>query len=314
MSKIKLALLSGGISKEREVSLKTGDQIFTALDKSKYKIYRYDLKNDLASFFSDCINKKFDIVFPAMHGPYGEDGKLQGMLDMLQMPYLFSGCLTSALAMNKHKTTIIARHIGLKIAPHYILRRDDDYSTSDILSKLNFPIVIKPVELGSSLGISIASNDAELEQGILSAFDHDNTIMLEQFILGRELTVAVMGETYKPRALPVIEIKPKSAEWFDYEAKYIKGGSDEVCPAEIPPTIKDDLQIQAKRIYSAIDCKDLGRVDFIWDEKNGDIYFLEINTIPGMTEFSLVPLAARTEGIEFSELLNRLIMAALRRA
>ncbi len=313
MSKIKLALLSGGVSAEREVSLKTGDQIFLALDKSKYKIYRYDLKDDLDSFFSDCMKKKFDIVFPAMHGPYGEDGKLQGMLDMLQAPYLFSGCLASALAMNKYKTAIIAKHIGLKTAPHYILRRDEDYDTNEIMHHFNFPVVVKPIELGSSVGISIANNNNELEQGILKAFDCDDTIMLEQFVSGRELTAAVMGEARKSHALSITEIKPKIAKWFDYKAKYTEGGSEEICPADIPPAIKDEVQIQAKRIYAAIGCRDLARADFIWDEKNNNIYFLEINTIPGMTKLSLVPLAAKVEGLEFGEFLDRLIMTALQK-
>ncbi|PIR13256.1 D-alanine--D-alanine ligase [Candidatus Falkowbacteria bacterium CG11_big_fil_rev_8_21_14_0_20_39_10] len=307
MAKLKIALLAGGVSGEREVSLKTGEKIYQALDKNKYEISRYDPKTDLKQFFSDAVDKKFDLVFPALHGPFGEDGKLQGMLDMIGMPYVFSGCLASALGMNKYKTKVLARDKGVESAEDLILVKGKNYDTNILISELGLPIVIKPIELGSSVGMSIAKTKEELEKGIKLAFKHDEEVLLEQFIKGRELTVAVMGAKYNPEALPVIEIIPKASEWFDYKAKYEPGASEEVCPAQIPDKVRDKAQDLAKKVYSAVGCKDLARVDFIWSKDDDKLYLLEINTIPGMTATSLAPQAAKAAGLEFPEFLDRLI-------
>ncbi|MCK4554857.1 D-alanine--D-alanine ligase [Candidatus Parcubacteria bacterium] len=307
MPKLKIALLSGGILGEREVSLKTGEQIYNALDKQKYEIFKYDPKTDLKQFFLDAIDKKFDLVFPALHGPFGEDGKLQGMLDMIGMPYVFSNCLASALSMDKYKTKIIARDVGLNLVPDIALQKDEKYNIQKIINKLLLPIVIKPMELGSSVGMSIAKNEQELEQGIEDAFKHGDKVMLEKFIKGRELTVAVMDNEQNMEALPVIEIIPKISDWFDYKAKYEVGGSEEICPADIPDAIKDEIQNLAIKAFKAIGCKNLARADFIWDTEHNKMYFLEINTIPGMTQTSLVPQAAKVAGMEFGEFLDRLI-------
>jgi len=311
MPKIKIALLSGGRGGEREVSLKTGEQIFKALDKNKYQIFRYDPKDDLKKFFSDCANKKFDLIFPALHGPFGEDGKLQGLLDILGIPYLFSGCLASALAMNKYKTKIIAEKSGVLTANDFILRKKEKFDLGKIIKKLSFPIVIKPVELGSSVGMTIAKTKKELEEGIAKAFKYDREVICEQFIKGRELTVPIIGNN-PPKALPIIEIIPKISGWFDYKAKYEVGGSEEVCPAKIPARIKVEAQKQAVAAFLAIGCKDLARADFIWQEGSNKLYFLEINTIPGMTATSLVPQSAKADGLEFKQSLDKLINQVLK--
>jgi len=308
--KIKIALLSGGISGEREVSLKTGGQIYGALSKNKYIIHKYDPKRDLKKFINGAINKKFDLVFPALHGPFGEDGKLQGMLDMINMPYVFSGCLSSALAMNKAKTNVIAKNAGVPVADNIVITKDDSYKLDDIIKKLSLPVAIKPVELGSSVGISIARTKNELANGIKKAFKYGPEIMLEKFIKGRELTVAVMGDKNNPQALPVIEIIPKISEFYDYKAKYQTGGSEHVCPAKIPGEIKNHIQNSAIKIFKAIGCKDLARADFIWSRDDNKIYFIELNTIPGMTSTSLAPEAAKAAGLEFNEFLDKLIEGA----
>lgn len=311
MKKIKLALLSGGISGEREVSLKTGKQIFDALDKEKYEIFRYDPEMELEKFATDAFAEKFDVVFPALHGPFGEDGKLQGMLDMIGVPYVFSGCLASALAMHKDKAKVIARDAGIKVAKSVTVEKGDvDQNMKNIL-ELGFPIVIKPVELGSSVGMSIVKNKDELKDGIELVFKHDKVAMFEQYIKGRELTVPVMGND-ELKALPVIEIIPKTSEWFDYEAKYVAGASEEVCPAEIIEDLRDTLQEQAVNVFRAMGCKDLARADFIWDHSRDEIYFLEINTIPGMTATSLAPQSAKAAGMEFPQFLDKLIEGALK--
>lgn len=307
MQKIKIALLSGGVSGEREVSLKTGGKIYGALDKSKYEIFQYDPKTDLKKFFNDACEKKFNLVFPALHGRFGEDGRLQGMLDLINMPYVFSGCSASALAMNKYKTKIIAQEAGLDIADYVILKQSDKINSKEIINKLSLPIVIKPIDSGSSVGMSIANKAKELERGISEAFKHSSEVMLEKFIKGRELTVAILQDEQKTKALPVVEIIPKVSQWFDYRAKYEIGGSDEVCPAEIPNEIKEKIQNSAIKIFAAIGCKDLARADFIWSQTDDKMYFLEINTIPGMTETSLAPQAAKAAGIEFGRLLDILV-------
>lgn len=305
MNKIKIALLSGGISGEREVSLKTGEKIYEALNKEKYEIFRYDPKNNLRQFINDAIDKKFDLVMPALHGPFGEDGKIQGLMDMLGIPYVFSRCLASALAMDKYKTKIIVKNYNIPVIPDILFSKK--IGEDEIINKLGLPLVIKPSELGSSVGISLAKTKEELSKGLKEAEKYSSKILIEKYIKGRELTVVIMGNK-TAKALPVIEIMPKTSEWFDFQAKYTPGASKEVCPANIPKNIKEKIQEYAIKIHKAIGCKDLSRADFIWNEVGDNkIYFLEINTIPGMTETSLAPQAAKAIGLEFNDFLDELI-------
>lgn len=306
MAKVKLALLVGGVSGERDVSLNTGKMIYKALNKEKYEITKYDPKTDLRLFCIDVMDGEVDIIFPALHGPFGEDGKLQGMLDCFGVPYVFSGCLASALAMNKDKTKLIADDAGIPVAKDLMVRKNQALNYDDLIEEFSLPIVIKPVELGSSVGMAIAKTKEELQKGIENAFEHGGQVMIEQYIKGRELTVTIMGEE-NPRPLPVIEIIPKTSDWFDYKAKYEPGASEEICPAKIPEETKTSIQEFAVEIFKAIGCKDLARADFIWDEDENKIYFLEINTIPGMTSTSLAPQAAKAAGMEFGDFLDKLI-------
>lgn len=354
MSKLNLAVVFGGQSGEHEVSLKSANQVMSALNKEKYNIIPIAITKkgqwlvgdkgkeymelnlpkaseeggisveqsqslvainqtgkELKTFSEgDTGGSKIDLVLPIVHGPYVEDGKLQGMLDMLSLPYVFSGTLASALAMNKFKTKLIAKKAGLMIAKDMVLGKK--YKTEKIVKKLNLPVVVKPIELGSSVGISIAQTEEELKIAIDKALEHGDEVLLEQFIKGRELTVAVMG-TKTPKALPVIEIIPKVSTFFDYKAKYQSGGSEEICPAEIPDEIRKKVQRYAVKVFKALGCRDLARADFIWNEETGKIYFLEINTIPGMTATSLAPQAAKAAGMEFSEFLDKLIEGAIKR-
>ena len=284
-----------------------------SLEQSRSLVEVKDNKPSINNFYQGDISAEgIDLVLPIAHGSFMEDGKLQGMLDMLGIPYVFSGTLASALAMNKKKTKIIAKAVGLKIAKDEIVKKNKKYNSDKIIKKLSLPIVIKPSELGSSVGTSLANTKEELEEGIEKALQFGDEIILEQFIKGRELTVAVMGDK-SPKALPVIEIIPKVSGWFDYRAKYEIGGSEEVCPADIPEEIKRKTQGYAVKIFKALGCLDLARADFIWNESDGKIYFLEINTIPGMTATSLAPQAAATAGMKFSEFLDKLILGALKR-
>ncbi|MDO9579723.1 MAG: D-alanine--D-alanine ligase [Bacteroidales bacterium] len=310
MRKKRICLLFGGCSSEREISISSANAVYEALDKDKYEILRYDARDDLQKFINDIFAKEFDLVFPLLHGPFGEDGKLQGMLDMLDMPYIFSKTLASALAMDKHKSKLIARNANLEIVPDIVLRQNDNYNIKEIVDILSLPIVIKPNEMGSSIGMTIVQKSGKLAEGIEKGFKYDTTIILEKFIKGRELTVAIFGNN-PPKAFPVVEIIPRISKWFDYKAKYEVGGSDEICPAKIPDKICKKVKTLSIEIFKAIGCKDLARVDFIWNTKNKKLYFLEINTIPGMTKTSLVPKAAKAAGMEFGKFLDELIKYAM---
>jgi len=309
-AKTKIALLLGGVSDEREVSLNTGEKIYEALDKGRYDVTKYDPKHDLKKFTNDALAGKFDLVVPALHGPYGEDGRIQGLLDVIGVPYLFSGCLASALAMNKHKAKTLIAKAGVPVPRDRVISLGDISWRRD--KDLPMPAVIKPLELGSSVGITLAKNDLELEQGIEKAFKHDSKLLIEEYVQGRELTVTVMGDS-EPYALPVIEIIPKKSEWFDYRAKYEAGATDEICPAQIPEKIRDKVQAYAVTAFQAIGCRDVARVDFIWSN-DGETHCLEINTIPGMTATSLVPQSARADGMDFGQFLDKLIETGLKRA
>lgn len=255
---------------------------------------------------------KIDLVLPIVHGPYVEDGKLQGMLDMLSVPYVFSGTLASALSMNKHKAKLIAKSVGVKVAKEVLINKNKKYNADKIITKLGLPIVIKPGELGSSVGINIAKTKEDLEMGIQKALEYGDEVMLEQFIKGRELTVAVFGNK-SPKAFPVTEIIPKISGFYDYAAKYQDGGSEHVCPAQIPDPVRKKAQRYAVKVFKAVGCADLSRADFIFSESDGKLYFLEINTIPGMTATSLAPEAAKAAGMGFSDFLDKLISEALKR-
>lgn len=284
--------------KENAISIKSSQSLVSISS---------DEKNLTNYIEGDIGNKKIDLAFPILHGPYGEDGKLQGMLDMLNIPYVFSGCLANAIAMNKEKANVIAKNAGVLVADNIILREKVAYNLDEIINKLSLPMVIKPLELGSSVGISIPKNKEDLEKGIIEAFRYGDKVLIEKYIKGRELTVTIMGSSDNPLALPVIEIVPKISDWFDYKAKYEKGGSEEICPANIPEEIREKVQKLAKKVYISIGCKDLARADFIWDEKTDNLYFIDLNTIPGMTATSLAPQAAKAAGMEFSEFLDKLI-------
>jgi D-alanine-D-alanine ligase len=348
MARLKVGLIFGGKSDEHEVSLRSAREVWSNLSPEKYEIIpiaitkngewlvgdkgaRYmeinlpkagkvggvaqnqsDSPSSSNSGLSDLFQEDIDLIFPIGHGAYIEDGRLPGMLDMLGISYLFSGTLASSLAMDKQKTKLVAKNTGLKVAKEVLLQRGKKYDAAKIIKKIGLPVVVKPVDSGSSVGVTICREEAELENAISKAFQCGSRVMLEQFIKGRELTVAVMGDE-SPKALPVIEIIPKVASFFSYEAKYQAGGSVEICPADIPDEVRKKVQRYAVKIFKALGCSDLSRADFIWNEENDKTYFLEINIIPGMTSTSLAPQAAKAAGLSFPEFLDRLIQFAIKR-
>jgi D-alanine-D-alanine ligase len=303
MKKLTIALLSGGISSEREVSISSGKQVYEALDHSKYTVIRYDPKTDLHQLVTDA--PKIDAALIILHGPFGEDGTVQGLLDLLDIPYQGSGVLGSALGMNKLASKHLYEKSGLLVPPYIVLDQNDTFNEGDCLQKIGIPMVVKPVGSGSSVGISIVKSKDSLKNAVDNAFTQDNNIILEAYIDGIELTGGVLGND-QLTALPIIEIVPdKSYEFFDYEAKYTAGATTEICPARINDAMTEKAQETAKTAHRALFCKGYSRTDMIL--KDQDIYVLETNTIPGMTATSLFPQAAGKAGISFSQLLDQLI-------
>ena len=309
MKKLTVALLSGGISSEREVSLNSGNQVFEVLDKEKYDVIRYDPKTDLQQLVADAPN--IDAALIILHGPYGEDGTVQGLLDLLDIPYQGSGVLGSAAAMNKNISKQLYQQVGLPVPPYIVKKKGDSTDTNDIVQRLGLPMVIKPVEGGSSVGMTIVRSETDLENAVEKALEYDNSVLFEAYIDGIELTGGVLGNEH-PQALPLIEIIPdKDHEFFDYEAKYTAGITQEICPARIDDALTQKAQTFAIMAHEVLACKGYSRTDMILT--GSDIYVLETNTIPGMTATSLFPQAAAVAGLQFGQLMDRLIELSLER-
>lgn len=303
MKKLTVALLSGGISSEREVSLHGGNQIFEALDNRKYRVIRYDPKTDLSRLVSDA--SMIDVALINLHGPFGEDGTVQGLLDLLDIPYQGSGVLGSSIAMNKLVSKQLYEKSGFLLPPHLVVKKGDDINPEYFSELLGMPMVVKPAVGGSSVGVNIVGSQDVLQSAIEAAFAQDDTVLIETYIEGIEITGGVIGNN-ELDALPIIEIIPDEAhEFFDYEAKYTKGMTREICPARIDENLTEKAQTYAKMAHHALFCKGYSRTDMILKDKN--IYVLETNTIPGMTATSLLPLAAKAAGISFGQLLDKLI-------
>lgn len=298
-----IALLAGGISSEREVSLKSGEQVYQALDKSKYSVRRYDPKSDLPKLMDDA--SQIDAALIILHGPYGEDGTIQGLLELLDIPYQGAGVLGSALAMNKLAAKQRFEMQGLPVPTYRMEKRNAPSDSQQLVDQLGLPVVVKPASAGSSIGMSIVTSIQALPAAMENAFTHNADVMVETFIDGTEITGGVLGnDTLQP--LPLIEIIPGQEHvFFDYEAKYTPGATQEICPARLDETLTRKAQQYAMLAHNALYCKGYSRTDMI--VRGDDIFVLETNTIPGMTPTSLFPQAAQAAGISFSQLLDRLI-------
>ena len=306
MKKLRLALLAGGKSGERDVSLKGAEEVARALDPKKYEVKRYDPATDIAKLAADADS--LDVAFILLHGPFGEDGTVQGLLDLLSIPYQGSGVLGSAVAMDKNLAKILYRNAGLKVPEWYMAEKEDINNPSKILGHLGLPLVIKPASQGSSLGMTVARSEENIAAGLKKAFAIDRAVMVEEFIAGREITVGVIGND-ELSALPLVEIIPGDEyEFFDYEAKYQPGATKEICPADLEEPLAIRAQNYALSAHRALQLRGYSRTDMIIS--NDDIFVLETNTIPGMTPTSLLPQAAAAAGLDFSALLDRLIELA----
>ncbi|WP_116653946.1 D-alanine--D-alanine ligase [Pelagibacterium sediminicola] len=295
-----VALLKGGWSHEREVSLASGQECAEALRNSGYRVTEIDVARDIAGVLEDL---KPDVVFNALHGRFGEDGTIQGMLEILGIPYTHSGVLASALAMDKHQAKVMFKAAGVPVTDHVIASRDE-IARKHVMAP---PYVVKPYNDGSSVNVFIVKEGQEHPpQEILRAdWSGDEDLMVERFIPGRELTCAVMGDV----ALGVTEIVTDLA-FYNYEAKYEAGGSNHVLPAQVSPKIYEKIQKMALKAHAALGCRGVTRSDFRYDPRGGDdgeLVCLELNTQPGMTQTSLVPELAAHAGHSFDELVSWIV-------
>ncbi len=302
--RVRVALLAGGRSGEREVSLSGAQGVAKALDPEKFEVLKYDTATDLETLVADA--GRIDFAFILLHGLFGEDGTVQGLLELLGIPYQGSGVLGSALAMDKNLAKELYRLHGLPVADWEMVDVHKGTTASEIIKRLGLPLVVKPICQGSSIGMAIARTEAELAAGIKMAFTHDSRVMVEQFIVGREITAGVLGNT-DPVALPLIEIIPgEGYAFFDYNAKYKPGASREICPAPIAADLTARAQEYGVAAHRALQLRGYSRTDMILTAA-GKFVLLETNTIPGMTATSLFPQAAAAYGLPFPALLERLI-------
>ena len=303
---MRIAVLMGGTSSEVEISRKTGKAVASGLSSKGHKVEVFDWEEE--RIITDVeILRDFDVVFIAYHGGAGEDGRVQAALDVAGLKYTGSNYIASGIGMNKVLTKIIFENAGIP-TPQWI-KLDSRADVKNVLlemlkSGFGLPAVVKPASEGSTIGITIAISEDELKEGVDTAFEYGDSILIEKYIPGREVTVSILGGL----PLPVIEVVPKDG-FYDYEHKYTKGASDYICPAKIPKRISESLQKVAAEAYNALGCRHYARVDFRLGD-DGKIYCLEVNTLPGMTDLSLVPMAAKSVGIEFPELVNKIAFMA----
>ena len=306
MKNKKIAVVMGGPSAEREVSLNTGRAILAALQEKGYHAVGIDL--DPRRFIKQLEQEKIDVVFNAIHGLYGEDGLLQGTLEMLGIPYTGSGVLASAMAMDKavSKRLFMAAGIPTPQSRLYSKQDDDlDVLIKEIQEVFGVPVVVKAAAQGSSIGVIIVEDTADIKYAITEAFKYSGHIVVEEFIKGKELTISILGSE-QPKALPIIEIVPQSGR-YDYTSKYTKGATEYIVPARLESKVTEHIQRVALDAYKLLGCRGIGRVDVMLSEDNQP-YVLEINTIPGMTATSLVPKAAAAIGISFADLCEQMLL------
>lgn len=309
MKNKKIAVVMGGPSSEREVSLNTGRAILSALQERGYTAVGIDI--DPPNFIEQLKQAQIEVVFNAIHGLFGEDGLMQGTLEMLGIPYTGSGVLASAMAMDKAVTKRLFLSAGIPTPASRLYSKQDmalDLLAKEILNTFGVPVVIKAADQGSSIGVNIVEDAGDIEAAIREAFKYSGHIVVEEFIRGKELTVSILG-TEQPEALPIIEIVPQSGR-YDYQSKYTKGATEYIVPAKLAPEVADNVQRIALAAYKLLGCRGIGRVDVMLGNDNQP-YVLEINTVPGMTATSLVPKAAAAVGISFAELCERILLMAV---
>lgn len=293
----------GGSSAERAISLRTGKAVLKALRAKHYNAEGIDVNRSIAQTL---LKKKIELAFIALHGTVGEDGTIQGMLEMMQIPYTGSGLLASALAMHKGMAKTILRHHGMPTADFQVIQANEiERAGFHQTVKIPLPLVVKPIAEGSTIGTSIVTNKRNLRSACREAVRFDQQVLLERFIVGREITTGIVNG----KALPVIEIIPREG-FYNYRSKYTPGSTDYIVPARIGKRTAAKIQELSVRSYHALKCEGVARVDLMLSHKRNQPYILEINTIPGMTETSLLPMAAESAGISFEDLVEQIMFTA----
>ena len=339
VNKTNIAVLMGGWSHEHGISIKSGKAVFDNLDNSKYcrraviitpesnvKILPPETKPDdeilqkietktFISAFSELEKWNIDATVLALHGRGGEDGVIQGFLETLKIPYTHSGVLSSAISMHKIITRQIYKCNNIKIPAGIVLQKSDDLEQLIQNAEFGFPMIVKPPQLGSSFGIKIVENIEQLENSLKELWNIDKQILVEKYIKGNEFTCVVINKKFGEKAepMPVTEIVPVNSEFFDYEAKYTVGATEEITPARIDALLAKKIQNIAVKCHEILLCEGVSRTDFMLSN-NGNLFVLETNTIPGMTETSFVPQVARAVGMSFGELLDIMINYAMEKS
>jgi D-alanine-D-alanine ligase len=327
MNKKTVAFVTGGYSGESVISYKSAVTIENNIDNEKYDVYKIDIhptgwwyetpegeevavdKND----FSLTIGGRkvtFDAVLIGIHGTPGEDGKLQGYLDMLKIPYTSCGTSTSALTFNKRYTVAVAAFGGINVAKSIHLFKARRLPPAAVLEKLRLPVFVKPNNGGSSIGMSKVAEASELEAALEKAFNEDDQVLVEEFIKGREFTIGVLATGGQIITLPITEVISKK-DFFDYEAKYVAGMSEEITPAVVEESIALKIRETATKVYELLDCRGIVRIDFIYNESDSKLYMLEVNTVPGQSEASIVPKQVRAMGWNLKDFYSALLEECL---
>ena len=298
----KVGVLMGGVTKERDISLRTGGAISASLKRMGYNVADIDVGSDIVDRLK---SEAVDVAFIALHGKFGEDGCIQGLLEMMRIPYTGGGVLGSSVGMDKVVCDMVAMQLGVPIPMEMYFNIGDESAESFVQRvAMPCPLIIKPSREGSTINITIVKKIDELLPAIETAAKSDTKIIIQQYIQGKEITVGLLNG----RALPALEIAPKSG-FYDYASKYTKGATEYILPARISQKVADKIQEWSVAVFNALDCSGTARCDYMVDE-NDRAYFLEINTIPGMTELSLVPKAAAHIGINFDQLVEEILGTA----
>lgn len=320
-TKIRLALLFGGQSKEHEVSIQSAKAIMERLDLQKYDVFPIEIdqkgswncsKHEKDTHFSPCLLRKhFDVIFPILHGPFGEDGTVQGLAELANLPYVGCNLLSSAMCMDKGIMKIMLKEAGLPTVRYALLRSTDSINEKEVLKAFSFPLFIKPANSGSSLGVSKVRVIEEFMPALEEAFHHDETILVEEYIQGREIECAILGNEKPLASLPGEVVS--NHEFYSYEAKYLDpNGAEFFLPAKLSDKQTKEVQDLAIAAFKALKCAGMARVDFFLNEK-GEFLINEINTLPGFTSISLYPKLWEVTGKSYSRLLDELIELAMER-
>ena len=313
--KTRVAIVYGGRSGEHEISLRSAESIMKAMDRSKYEVMEYFISKEgkwqpKPILPEPGVHPEIDVVFPVLHGTFGEDGTVQGLLELADLPYVGAGVLASSLSMDKELMKRVCHERGLPVV-EYVTQSRGSLDTAEVVSRLPFPMFVKPANLGSSVGISKARDRAELEKALALAAEYDRKIIVERGIEGREFECSVIGNQ-EPEASFPCEVLP-SREFYDYEDKYLLDQAKTQLPADLAPEKMAELRRLAVECYRAVECEGMARVDFLLERATDQLYINEINTIPGFTSISMYPKMWEYTGLAYPKLIDRLIELALER-